>query len=195
MPAGERDELAAIFEQLLDSPGNADLWAVFFRRTWPFVLVQARGYLGRATALADAEDVAQNVYRQLSAAVHDRQLQPPRDDTQLFALLRVITRHEALDALRADRAARRDVRRQGTLDDAIGQADPNSSPQQRLEASDLVERLLARLTAFDREVLQLLVAGHTADEIAQRLQTSPKTIYRHYRFIRDLLASSDAEGG
>jgi len=62
------------------------------------------------------------------------------------------------------------------------------------ERRSMAERRLADLTAREREVLELVVAGHTSREIAERLRVSPRTVEVHRaRVMEKMGATSLAE--
>jgi DNA-binding NarL/FixJ family response regulator len=66
--------------------------------------------------------------------------------------------------------------------------------------ADYVERtggsglLLDRLTARQREILQLIAEGHTAQDIARLLNISPKTVETHRAQLMDRLGIYDVAG-
>jgi RNA polymerase sigma factor (sigma-70 family) len=184
MSHAESNALSAILVRLKESPQDSETWSEFFQRTWPFVLVQSRTFLGRSTRLSAAEDVAQNVFWLLSRAAHDGGLKVPKEDAGVLELLKVIARNQAYDALRSEHRARRDIQRQVDFpEEGIAQTE-TFSPHARLEQSELIEQLMATLDSFDREVLRGLMAGQSLNEIAAKLDTSVKTIRRHHRHIQ-----------
>ncbi|HEY8446880.1 MAG TPA: helix-turn-helix transcriptional regulator [Thermomicrobiales bacterium] len=60
----------------------------------------------------------------------------------------------------------------------------------------MARRSQDRLTAREREVVQLLAEGHSVNEIAELLNRHPSTIYEHlYRVRERLNLKNDAQIG
>ena len=66
MPTGEFNFLSAGLTCLVNSPQDANAWAEFFQRAWPFVLVQCHAFLGRSTAPGRGRRYTQMVFWRLS---------------------------------------------------------------------------------------------------------------------------------
>jgi RNA polymerase sigma factor (sigma-70 family) len=190
MSDGEPDSVERALRQLGESPADAAAWAVLFHRTWPYVLGLSHSFLGRSARLATAEDVAQEVFLLLARALHEGRLRRPSDEAGLRGLLLVMTRNHAVDSLRREHRRRRDVGRQVALPDEGPAAPPAGSPEAPLEGRELLDHLLAHLPPFDREVVLLLLSGHTPAAAARRLGTSLKTIRRRQQHIRSLLKTT-----
>ncbi len=149
----------------------------------------------------DEEDVTASALHCLFTRLKDGRLTEVKTSRQLFALLRVIAKRKANDAIRRQRAERRgggNVRgdsifgQAGPSGAACDKTDPQMTPGDAAEAN---ERLAALLTSLDceslREIAKLRMAHFTNSEIADRLNVSQRTVERKLALIRSLLEAQE----
>ncbi len=191
MPGGEVDSVAAVLGRLQRCPGDTEAWGSLFRQTWPYVLGLSHSFLGRTARLSDAEDVAQEVFLLLARALHEDRLKWPADEDELRSLLLVMSRNQSRDAQRREHRRQRDVRRQVELVEEGLPASRTPSPGTALETKEWLDHLLGRLSPFDQVVLRMLLSGHAPADIAREMGTSLKTVQRHQRLIRSLVAADE----
>jgi RNA polymerase sigma factor (sigma-70 family) len=123
--------------------------------------------LGR---LYESADVAQSVFATffVRAAAGEYDLGTPAD---LIRLLVAVTRNKVASAARKAYADRRDVRREAASD--TGQFDrlasDEQSPSQQVAAADLLNNVLAQLSADERVLVSLRAEGLGWDEVAARV--------------------------
>ena len=83
------------------------------------------------------------------------------------------------------RAARRDVTRESGDGPAASIAAASPTPDEAAVAAELLANCLARLSVEKRQVLQLRLADHTLQEIAEATGRSERTIRRWLTEIRN----------
>jgi len=109
----------------------------------------------------------------------------------LWRLLASITKHKLLREARYQRAERRSVDRELPPDQAEVAAflgrQPEPTAEDAAAFADELERVLARLDAFGRRVLELRLQGAQLSEIAQDTGRSERTVRRTLSQIRELL--------
>jgi len=76
-------------------------------------------------------------------------------------------------------------RREQTMRDDL--PDPRSVSANVEDLNSLVERVAAKVSGDEREILHLLVEGASISEIAERLKVSEQSVYRIRRHIRGIL--------
>jgi len=100
----------------------------------------------------------------------------------LWSLLAIITLHKCTRQRNHLHAARRDVRRQvhsiGSDNGPSWPADRAPSPIEAAVLAETVERLLLSMQPDDRAIVEQILAGYCAEEIAGRLDCSERTVRR-----------------
>ena len=170
--------------RLSESPADQNAWAGLFRSTWPFVLAICHRALPAERRLLGAEDVAQEVYLKLSLYWHDKR-PPVRDRETLLALLAVMARRLARDAVRWQNRARRDVAktRPGWAQDIPAGRDHATDS---VDLRDLLDKVLLGLDPLERQVLSFRLQEYHVPEIAEKLGVSTRTVERKLERIREV---------
>lgn len=173
--------------KLTSTPRDSTAWEQLFILTWPYVLALAHRYLRgpHHLNLADAEDLAQEVFLKLARAWHARQIEV-RDGNALRTLLAVMTRRLAIDNVRSQRRLRRDIRKEVPTQDMAEPAD-TSTGMSEVEWEDLLRMVARQLTEDERRVLEMRLQGYEVTEIATRLDVATRTIERRLARLRKLL--------
>jgi RNA polymerase sigma-70 factor (ECF subfamily) len=184
-----------------DSPLEAPL-----ERYRSYLLLLARMQLDpRWQAKVDASDIVQ----QTLLEAHAKEDQWNREGLDLTAWLRQALAHNLVDAVRALRRAKRDVRRERSLADAVEQssarlaqwlaADQSSPSRVAVRNEDLL-RLAEALTQLPEAQREAVILHHlhgaTLSEVAQQLQrTEPAVaglLHRGLRRLRELMTNPAA---
>jgi DNA-directed RNA polymerase specialized sigma24 family protein len=101
---------------------------------------------------------------------------------ELWAILAMITLRKCRTRHEHARAARRDVARERSGAEVGGLEDPfpdrGPSPEEAAMLSELVEQLFTATEPVDRPVVELILAGYTAEEVAGRCDCSVRTVGR-----------------
>ena len=113
---------------------------------------------------------------------------------QFLDLVVTISLNKVCSAARWAQRQRRDVRRDQSLDSPgpadrspPDPADPRVTPPDVVaEIAEEIERLLAGLPPECREVALLRLEGDTTEEIARKVDRTPRTVERRMERIRDL---------
>jgi RNA polymerase sigma-70 factor, ECF subfamily len=104
------------------------------------------------------------------------------DPDGLWAVLAMITLRKCADRLRFLSAARRDAGRDGEWpDDDDGEAclmDHSPAPDEVAVFNETVGALLDAMSTEDRPIIEHLLIGYTAEEIAERFDCSERTVRR-----------------
>jgi RNA polymerase sigma factor (sigma-70 family) len=152
-----------------------------------------RRYVGRLIALAaqqfdewmrdrvDVEDVVVSAYKSFF-------LRNRRGDfdlggwDELWALLAIITLRKCRNRHKFMRAHRRDAARERPWPKADDRAallsDRAPTPVEAAIFAETVEQLFKGTSEHDRPVVEQILAGYTAEEVAQRLDCSERTVRR-----------------
>jgi RNA polymerase sigma factor (sigma-70 family) len=135
------------------------------------------------TSLRDRADVEQIV---LSACksffLRNQRGEFQLDDWgELWSVLAMVTLRKCAKRLRYLRAARRDAGRDvkcPDADDLASLLDRAPTPEEEAMLADTVKSLLEAMTPNDRPIVEHLLLGHTAQEVAARLDCSERTVRR-----------------
>jgi RNA polymerase sigma-70 factor, ECF subfamily len=130
---------------------------------------------------ADAEGVVMSAYK--SFFVRNRRGDfDVADWEDLWALLACITVRKCGKRRGAMRAARRDARREIGRPAAARRlaelADRSPTPDEAAVLAETVERLFQAMGPDDRPIVELILMGYTAEEVAGRLDCSERTVRR-----------------
>ncbi len=171
--------------------GNDQAADALFTRYFERLTLLARSRLSpRLACRTDPEDIVLSVYRSFFVGARAGRFTLSRGG-DLWRLLASITQHKLLREARHQRADRRSVDRELPLDQAEEsafhrwQAEP--TPEDAAALADELERVLSRLDAFGRRVLELRLQGAQLAEIAQDTRRSERTVRRTLGQIRDIL--------
>ncbi len=166
-----------------------------FARYSAQLVVLARKRLGkRIVVKVDADDVLQSVMRTFFRRLDGGHIEL-RDWESLTALLTIMTLRKCQRQHRRHSNERRAVglkvpfgRDEGPIGLSIPDRTP--SPDEVAAFSDLVEHVLATLDSRDGEMLKMLVAGESVDDIARRFQRTRRTVQRSFERIRQSLTKT-----
>jgi RNA polymerase sigma-70 factor (ECF subfamily) len=104
------------------------------------------------------------------------------DPDGLWSVLAMITLRKCADRLNYLRAARRDAGRDvqwpAEHDGLFSPSERGPAPGEVAAFNETVETLLHAMSADDRPVVEHLLLGYTAEEIAERLDCSERTVRR-----------------
>ncbi len=180
-------------QSLLDlwRAGNQEAARQLFERYSDRLVALARRHINQRLARrVDPEDIVQSVFRTFFRRAQAGEIHL-YDPDRLCALLARITIHKALDQISFHRAAKRDVNLDadpgsGDHDPVSGLLDHEPSPQTINLFLDQLEHFLAKLGPDERQVLEMRMHGYAVEEIARRLNTYDRKIYRILERIKGL---------
>jgi RNA polymerase sigma-70 factor (ECF subfamily) len=142
----------------------------------------------------DADDVVQSVCRSFFRRVQEGQFRFDADD-DVWKLLVTISLNKLRNQIRRHSAAKRDAsqerrRRDNALPDDfhLEKLAETPSPVEAFIFAEMVERVCDQLDDRHALLLQLRLEGHNQQEIAERLQTSDRSVRRMMDNIRDVLS-------
>lgn len=152
------------------------------------------------TRVVDGEDVALDVLHTLIRGARNGRFEQLTDRDDLWCLLIAITKHKAVDVVRRETAEKRGggrVRGESVFEPLDGEGlhvglaslvGDSPTPEELVSLEEERERLLALLDDELRKIAELRIAGHTVDEIAERVVRTPGAIERKLARIRARLA-------
>jgi DNA-directed RNA polymerase specialized sigma24 family protein len=171
------------FEELMARVRAGDNMAetvVFRRYVRRLIALAARQFDPWMRDQADVENVVLSAYKSFFLR-NRREEYDLADWDALWSLLAIITLHKCTRQRNHLRAARRDVRRQvhsvGSDNEPSRLADRAPTPIEAAILAETVERLLFSM-ADDRAIVEQILAGYCAEEIAGRLDCSERTVRR-----------------
>lgn len=180
-------------ESLFDRACGGDEEAArqLYERYVDRLLAVARRRIGeRLARRVDADDIVQSAFRTFFRRAREGKfVLSERDD--LCKLLTRITLNKTLRQANHHRAARRDVNRDNQAgpesEEAVARVlAKGPTPEAICAFMDELEHFFSRLRPQDRQILMLRMDGHTTAEIAQRLGTYERDVYRLLERIRGL---------
>jgi RNA polymerase sigma-70 factor, ECF subfamily len=148
-------------------------------------LAQARLGTGLATRV-DADDVVQSVFRTFFRRARLGQFVVPQG-SDLWKLFLVIALNKIRTQATHHRAAKRDVRKTPQFEqqpDVGGPADDS-----HVVLRMVIDELLGQLPTPQRTVIELRIAGHEVDQIAQQVGCSLRSVERWLQKFRAALTS------
>lgn len=105
-----------------------------------------------------------------------------KDGGELWSVLAMITLRKCADRLRYLHAARRDVGREAEWrdehDSPLGLLGQGPAPEEEAILNDLIEQLRVAMSPEDWPIVEHILLGYTAEEIAERLDCSVRTVQR-----------------
>jgi RNA polymerase sigma-70 factor (ECF subfamily) len=128
--------------------------------------------------------VVQSVYVSFFQRQREGQFPALQDWDDLWGLLTAITLRKCLNRGRFHRQARRDVGREVPLGAAEDPgevwepADPAPTPLQAAILTETLEDLLGGLDARGRQIIELLLQGHTIEEVRLQVGCGERTVRR-----------------
>lgn len=178
--------------------GQGDAAQALWQRYFTQLVELAHQHLSRHVQHGgNAEDVALAAFAGFCLAARNGRFPKLTDRHDLWRLLLTITLRRARDQARQELRERRSGARTVLASDLIelGNADLDRlaseapDPAVAAEVADEFRHLLAKLPGDDlRAVVPLLLAGHTAPEIARHLGCSLRTVERRWQRIREFWA-------
>ncbi len=175
-------------EQLLAAYRNGDeaAFAVLFQRYAVRLKTLAREQMGPLLReVEESSDVAQSVWQSIFTRGRDGTIELGSQDS-LWPLLAKITVNKIRNRGKHWRRKRRDRRRQVSLEDCDPLvADP--TPDHADEVSNLVRELLDQFDERRQETIRCVLEDLPIAEIASRVGTSRRTVYRIRRTAMHVL--------
>jgi RNA polymerase sigma factor (sigma-70 family) len=143
---------------------------------------------GRMAALFDSMDVCQSVLGSffLRAGAGQYTLDTPEE---LLKLLTAMARNKLAFQVRKQRAQKRDCNRDATgelAEDRLSTGD--ATPSRQVEARDLLREVNNRLTADERQLVELRNQGHDWAAIADQLNGSAEALRKKHARALDRVA-------
>jgi RNA polymerase sigma-70 factor (ECF subfamily) len=156
----------------------------------------ARRRIGqRMASRIEPEDVIQSAFRTFFTRVRNNEF-TFEGESDLFKLLVRLTVNKTLRQIAHHRAAKRDPGKEAaqgsTADDVMRNLTVEEpTPDVEVALLDQFEQFLSRLTAFDRKVLEMKLAGHTTAEIATEMGTYERKIRRVMERAAEMLNADE----
>ncbi len=185
----------------MSSPGDRSLFNLWrggdeqaarelFERYADRLVALARRRLGQRMARrVDAEDIVQSVFRTFFARAKEGQFTIHGQD-DLCKLLFRLTVVKTLRQVRHHRAAKRDLGQEvepaGDAPAEVQPIDPEPDPEAVNAFLDQLEHFLRQLRPEERQILELRMQGCGTAEIAKKLGTYERKVFRLLERIRSL---------
>lgn len=169
--------------------GEQDAASEFHRRYVEKLLsLIQRNIARRFASRVFAEDVADSVLRTFFGAVADgRQLVSPSDD--VWKLLQTIALNKVRNQVKFHSAKKRDVSRTVSDPDMLDMLG-EPTEQEAVDVTNLIENTIRALDPPVAKTMEMLLAGHCVDEIAESLKVSTRSVRRYREQIADQLESA-----
>jgi RNA polymerase sigma factor (sigma-70 family) len=170
---------------------------VFRRYVRQLIALAAKRFDTRMRDRADVENVVLSAFK--SFFINNKRGDfLIADWGQLWSILAVITVRKCGQRRKYLKAARRDAGREVAFTDltvpGFWLPDRAPTPVEAAMLTETVERLLERMTPEDREIIEQTLIGYTADEVAEQLDCSERTVRRVRQHAkRQLLKLMEAE--
>jgi RNA polymerase sigma factor (sigma-70 family) len=185
-----------------DAAATQPLWERYHRRLVAFAREKLRSARRR---IADEEDIVQSAFHSFFQGVARGQFPDLGDRDNLWRLLVVITARKALDQLAHENAKRRGggmVQGESRISSGDAKFDAAAiekviadepTPEFAAQVAEEYQQLLERLGNDSlRKVAVWKMEGVTSDEIAERLDCSPRTVARKLDAIRAIWSKEPA---
>jgi RNA polymerase sigma factor (sigma-70 family) len=154
---------------------------VFRRFVHGLIVLAARQFDGWIREQADVENVVLSAYKSFFWRNQRGEYELSGWD-DLWALLVVITLHKCTKRRRHLRAARRDAGREVSLSEEGASvawlADRSPTAEEAAILTETLEQLFQAMALDDRPLIEHILMGYTAIEVAQRLDCSERTVRR-----------------
>ena len=181
--------------------GDGDALVEVFRRFSRRLIALARGRLQwRLRRKLDPEDVIQSVFRSFFTRYRQGQFDLTSWES-LWTVLTVITVRKCINLNEHYLAARRDVRRELSLDDLHGEEwifeslDRSPTSAEAILLTEILERFLRSIDDRDRKILELHLQGYTVAEISPRVGRAERTVRRTLDRLKKRLLMIDGPPG
>jgi RNA polymerase sigma-70 factor (ECF subfamily) len=185
------------FAQLMQrlQAGDEEAARAVHQRYTPGLVALARRQLSTSVrGKVDPESVVQSVYGSFFQRHRDQEFPNLGDWNDLWGLLTVITLRKCANRRRYHHQARRDVRREGgTAPRAADSgtrwepADPQPTPDEAAVFTETLDQMLDSLQGRERDIIELLLQGHTVEEVRCRLGCGERTVRRVRDRVRQKL--------
>ncbi|WP_425399150.1 ECF-type sigma factor [Aeoliella sp.] len=170
-----------------DEDAALDVWERFTAR----LVALARARLdSRVQQRVAPDDIVQSVYRSFFRGQQEGAFELDSWDS-LWALLSMITVRKCARAANAQRAARRDIRRELVNSEDESQSGVATelptrepSPEEVVCLTDLLSHLFEPLPADKRQMLLLRLQGHKVSEISTIVGRAERSVHRLLQRIR-----------
>jgi RNA polymerase sigma factor (sigma-70 family) len=173
-------QLGLLLESLRQDPADENLWRDLYGRIRRFVYAVAYRVVNGDQELA--KDATQVVFQRLFEYSEFTEFVDPND---FVAYVATIARHAALDLVK------KEGRYVTGLDLTLCDFLPGSiTPQQHQKAQGQLHDLLEQLNSDDKILVNLLMEGHTLDEISEQLQISYANAAVRIHRLRERLANA-----
>jgi RNA polymerase sigma factor (sigma-70 family) len=160
-----------------DSAAETALFKQYVRR---LIALAARQFDASLRDRADVEQIVLSACK--SFFLRNRRGEFELDDWgELWSVLAMVTLRKCSKRLRHLRAARRDAGRDvewPDRDDLASLLDEAPTPEEEAIVAETVNGLLGAMTPDDRPVVEHLLLGYTAQEVADRVGCSERTVRR-----------------
>jgi RNA polymerase sigma factor (sigma-70 family) len=161
-----------------DDAAETALFRQYVRR---LIALASRQFDASLRERADVEQVVLMAYK--SFFLRNRRGEFEVNDwVQLWSLLAMITLRKCANRLRYLRADRRDVNREVAWpdcdEDLSELLDRSPTPDQEVVITDTVETLLQAMSPEDRPIVERVLLGYTAPEVAIQVGCSERTVHR-----------------
>jgi DNA-directed RNA polymerase specialized sigma24 family protein len=153
---------------------------VFRRYARRLVGLAARRFDGQMRERIDVEDAVLSACKSFFLRCRQDAFDLANWD-ELWSILAMITLRKCGHRFEHARAARRDVahERRGPDEEVEGLAlDRGPTSEEAAMLAEVVERLFAATEPIDRPVVELILTGYTAEEVAARCDCSVRTVGR-----------------
>jgi RNA polymerase sigma-70 factor (ECF subfamily) len=178
--------------------GDQDAARELFQRYSERLMALAKTRLSAKVAIrANAEDVIQSVYRSFFVKAKSGRYVFERSG-DLWRLLVAITLQKVRRQIEVHTAQKRNIHLEyreqpgwpSVSSDALAR---EPSPAEGAALADELERIMDRLEASHRKMLELRLQGYNLDEIAAEMGVSTRTVKRGLQRIRQLLENEQTE--
>ncbi len=191
--SGRDGSFAELMARLRAGDDAAEI-LVFRRSVRRLIALASRQFEARMRDRADAENVVLSAYRSFFHR-HARGEFDLAGWDELWSLLAVITLHKCTQRRKYLRAARRDAGRNVRLPER----ERAPTPAEAAILTETIGRLFQLMAPDDRPIVEQILLGCTAEEIAERLDCSERTVRRARQRakhqLQHLLGERGAEAG
>ena len=162
--------------------GDESVIFLLWKRYWQRLVELAKTDLAvfKNRASDDEEDIAQKVFTDIWQRIRSEHQPKPRNRAELWNLMIVITYRKIIDSQRGMRAKKR-----GGNAPLHPMLTAEVAPDWSVVLNDDLDRLAELKGDMAKKIVELMMAGFDQNEIAERLNSSPRTIQRRLALIRE----------
>ena len=162
--------------------GDESVIYLLWKRYWQNLVDLAKTDLAvfQNQATDDEEDIAQKVFTDIWRRIRSKTTDKPRNRAELWKLMIVITYRKIVDNLRGMRTKKRGGGQ--PLEPMLNLEVP---PDWTAMLNDDLDRLAELKGQMSKDIVVLMLAGFDQEEIAEKLNSSPRTIQRRLVLIRE----------